>query len=185
VLAIALCTAATHVFAQSSVDSITDVANDMFAYINTNSPVRRMAPYTKWLPTDDVGMPDITIVPAAELTERYRSYAYTSPDLHQDTDLTVGAFYNFENETMYFKDTIDVGSVYGRAVVLHELVHHVQYVNGITFATCDSYRMQERQAYSLQLEYMLSNGFSEDDSTIIGLKWNKVFFGRSCTNPHQ
>ena len=172
---------ASMVFA-SDIDTVT---TDMLMYIHDNSPERKLSPYTKWLSTDDVDVPDIVIVPAADMTDVFRALSYANESEFQDTDVSVGAFYNHITQTMYFKDTLDVTSVLGQSIVLHELIHHVQLINGLNFNTCDSARFQERQAYAMQIDFMLANGYSQDDHMITGLKWNKLFFGRSCVNPHS
>jgi hypothetical protein len=183
-LAILLCVIPVAGTSQTSIHDITDITTEILEYIDTNSPVRIMAPNTKWLSTDGVELPGIVVLSADAMTSIYRSQAYTSEDQHHVLDESVGAFYNMDTQTMYFKDTIDINSVEGQAIVLHELVHHVQKSNGITYDACESIHMQERQAYTMQIEYMLDNGYYKDDLIIIGLTWNKMFFGRSCRYRH-
>jgi hypothetical protein len=183
-LAVLLCMIPVAATSQTSIHDITDITTEILEYIDTNSPVRMLTPHTKWLSTDGVELPDIVILPADDMVNVYREQAYVSQDQHHDIDHAVGAYYNIETQTIYFKDTIDVNTVEGQAIVLHELVHHVQQSNEITYDSCESIHMQERQAYAMQIKYMLANGYHKDDQLIIGLTWNKIYFGRSCRYRH-
>lgn len=65
----------------------------------------------------------------------------------------IEAFYDKDNKKILIRDNIDLSSIYGKSVLLHELVHFIQYQNGIDKKVeCRS--MLERDAYDIQREYL-------------------------------
>lgn len=68
----------------------------------------------------------------------------------------VHALYSHEEATIYLSSDVDLHSIQGASVLLHELVHHYQNVSG----AMDGYsciRESERLAYQTQRLYLESN----------------------------
>ncbi len=65
--------------------------------------------------------------------------------------------YDHDRGIIYISDGIDLDSTYGKSVVLHELVHHLQFVHKQNEkVTCR--KSLERLAYELQHQYLLEHG---------------------------
>lgn len=60
----------------------------------------------------------------------------------------IGAFQRAER--VYLLETLDMGNPLHRAVLLHELVHYVQWVARGEAKTCEEYHAREVQAYEIQ-----------------------------------
>ncbi len=68
----------------------------------------------------------------------------------------VHALYGHEQATIYLSDHVDLTTIQGASVLLHELVHHYQNVSG----AMDGYscvRESEKLAYEIQKEYLVAN----------------------------
>jgi hypothetical protein len=68
---------------------------------------------------------------------------------------SVVALYEWQTATIYLPAKWDVARMYDRAVLLHELVHHVQYFNNVP-AACAA--QHERQAYALTAKWLAEQG---------------------------
>lgn len=81
----------------------------------------------------------------------------SSEELAQEYGAPVWALYSHRTSTVYLSDQVDLSSIRGASILLHELVHHYQNVSG----AMDSYsciRESERLAYETQRIYLESNG---------------------------
>jgi Zn-dependent peptidase ImmA (M78 family) len=67
--------------------------------------------------------------------------------------------YNFNKGDIYLLDRIDLDTVEGRSVLLHELVHFLQYEHGIE-KTVSCKRKLELLAYTLEKKYLISHNVS-------------------------
>ena len=91
-------------------------------------------------------LPEIHQAPLAEIRERFCQ-----------GHCAVQAFYKPE-EGIYIDEAFDLEhDAFARSVLLHELVHHLQRVQG-TFqgmpSACDRWYAAERQAYAIQNRYL-------------------------------
>jgi hypothetical protein len=80
----------------------------------------------------------------------------TSEELIRIYGAPVHALYSHEAGTIYLSDHVDMGSIQGASVLLHELIHHYQNTSG----AMDGYsciRQSEKLAYELQREYLEKN----------------------------
>lgn len=59
----------------------------------------------------------------------------------------------YQNNTIYLKHDID--TLKGKAILIHELVHHIQHEQQI-YGNC--LKSKEYQAYHIQNEFLLKNG---------------------------
>lgn len=76
--------------------------------------------------------------------------------LHQKFGGPVHALYDHKKEIIYLADDIDLATLEGASILLHELVHHYQKVSG----ALDSYsciRASEKLAYETQRQFLLAN----------------------------
>jgi len=86
--------------------------------------------------------PDVVVMGSADLNKKYGS--------------PVHALYAHHEAKIYLSSHIDLGTIQGASVLLHELVHHYQNVSG----AMDGYscaRESERLAYETQRDYLESN----------------------------
>jgi len=67
----------------------------------------------------------------------------------------VVAMYDSELFTMFLNEDIDPNSPEGYSVILHELVHHVQNMNGLSNTSCPG--NLEHDAYRIQITYLKQN----------------------------
>ncbi len=75
------------------------------------------------------------------------------------------ALYAKEERVVYLSDQIDLSTLLGRSILLHELVHHLQRANGVHFECPEA---TEAQAYQLQSQWLHEQGI-KDSSSLIGL----------------
>ncbi|MGH1438960.1 MAG: DUF6647 family protein [Cellvibrionaceae bacterium] len=86
--------------------------------------------------------PDVVVMSSADLNKKYGS--------------PVHALYAHHEAKIYLSSHIDLATIQGASVLLHELVHHYQNVSG----AMDGYncaRESERLAYETQRVYLESN----------------------------
>jgi len=74
---------------------------------------------------------------------------------HGSEKCDVVAWYNNEG-TIFLDDRLEGNTdAYTRSVVVHELVHYLQDISGkYTDMDCDLYAKREREAYSVQKQYL-------------------------------
>ena len=69
----------------------------------------------------------------------------------------VAGLYQFKQNIIYLRDDIDVRSIKGRALLVHELVHFLQHEGGLRArARCKQHL--EPIAYELQIHYLAQHG---------------------------
>ncbi len=91
--------------------------------------------------------PDVRIVPQAEVVRLACGRA-----------CPVLAIYTPEHR-IYLSDTVNLETLQGRSVLVHELVHHIQDLRaGGPAADCPEAARREAEAYGAQLEYVVRNG---------------------------
>lgn len=78
---------------------------------------------------------------------------------------TADALYEVETATIYLSDRIDLDTVYGKSVLLHELVHHVQHQTNLDDIVCGHWFV-EADAYSVQAEFLKMH----DDKALTGIR---------------
>lgn len=68
------------------------------------------------------------------------------------------SLYARESDVIYLRDTWKSTDLFDRSLLLHELVHHLQRLNGVKTACPEEY---EGQAYHLQIEWLREQGVKE------------------------
>jgi len=91
--------------------------------------------------------PPIDLIPSEEIQKRY-----TAED---PTSFQIGAFYSVKDRTIYLPDSWRSNTLRDRSILLHELVHHLQYLNHVK-VTCETER--EFQAFKLQAAWLSEQG---------------------------
>ena len=111
---------------------------------------------------DDIALPTVRRVATETLLAKAFSYR---PSTHQPSGSKhrVRGLYDNSNRIIYIADDIDLGSTDGRAVLLHELVHHLQFMAGHqTDLQCIN--ELEPAAYEIEAEYLASHRQQLDPS---------------------
>ncbi len=66
--------------------------------------------------------------------------------------------HNLMRGHVYLSDRVDLSTVKGQSVLLHELVHVYQIQNGMVGDTCQDHYAAERQAYIMQNTFLRRRG---------------------------
>jgi uncharacterized protein DUF6647 len=69
------------------------------------------------------------------------------------TKLNILGLYNFNNKTIYLLDSVDLKTEVGRGVLLHELVHYLQYEEQLD-KNVDCKNELEALAYTIEAQYL-------------------------------
>jgi hypothetical protein len=114
-------------------------------------------------------LPEIKQVSNVELAEVI--FEGNVPAGYQEYQLA--ALYQNNLNRIYVSNVIDIDSDYGKSVLLHELVHFLQYKVGY-HENNDCLRSLEVDAYRLQNKYLVSNGHQPTISAM------DIFFRSVC-----
>ena len=68
---------------------------------------------------------------------------------------TLYAFYDPEHDAIYLNSAFDRFNAFDKGVLLHELLHYVQDVNGTVGKKFECLRQSELEVYPLQKKYLL------------------------------
>lgn len=86
--------------------------------------------------------PEVVVMSAKNLQDKYGS--------------PVHALYAHHEAVIYLSDSVDLSTMQGASVLLHELVHHYQNVSGaMEWYNC--IQESEKQAYEIQKDYLVAN----------------------------
>ena len=89
-------------------------------------------------------IPTVIFLPQDQLNTMYFK------DHHEHTS-TLHGLYNKDIDTIFLPDTWDRRSAWDMGVLLHEMIHYLQDVNGVEFL-CD--QQMERDAWPIQQDYL-------------------------------
>lgn len=106
---------------------------------------------------DSSNVPDVLFVPQDKLVEIL--YQGNVPQGLDVDSVSVAGLYNYKDGNIYLLDDIDVSTIEGKAVLLHELVHYLQYQHGVDKSVA-CMRKLERSAYDAQAKYLQEHGKS-------------------------
>lgn len=81
------------------------------------------------------------------------AFGESMPASMNASELKVYGLYNFKNETVYLLDEINLSTIKGRAVLVHELVHYAQYRDGLNNRVRCVNEL-ETLAYQLEARYL-------------------------------
>lgn len=117
-------------------------------------PAKDVAPLVDWIVAKTgwavYEAPLIRFVPYAELVKKFTG--------KKPTDFHVEAIYSDQDHSIYLPDGWRAEDLRARSVLLHELVHHLQYLNHVK-ATCES--EYELQAFKLQVAWLDEQGVDD------------------------
>ena len=84
-----------------------------------------------WIGQQDIGLQGIDKIPALARVSRAEllmmAFGNKLPRAVDKNEVNVYGLYNFENETIYLLDSIGLDSERGRSILVHEVVHYLQY----------------------------------------------------------
>ena len=99
-------------------------------------------------------LPDIRKVSAQKIAEI--AFGGELPAAVNPENLNLFGLYNFNEKAVYLLDSIDLASNEGKGILLHELVHYLQYQTGVSDdAKCTN--ELESLAYVLEAKFLESN----------------------------
>ena len=117
----------------------------LLIWISSNTP----------LAYNDSHVPAVIKVPQAKLVRlRYQGNLPNNLDVNS---INLDGVYNFEDSTIYLNDSIDLSTIEGQAVLVHELIHYLQYRHGID-KSVNCIRELEPMAYEAHAKYLTEHG---------------------------
>ncbi len=105
---------------------------------------------------DDV-LPAIVWVSARAMVDV--AFGKNLPKSVNPDKLQIFGLYNFRDKSIYLLDTIDLNTEEGKAILLHEIVHYLQYSQGMDKNVACKNEL-EKLAYSLEAYYLETHGAS-------------------------
>lgn len=140
-----------------------ETRNDSFLYhevINFNEEIdgllawisQKISPYN---PDVTVETPRLMNLPRLELYKM--AFGKDLPLSIDKLNSKIYGLYNYQDETIYLLDSVDLNTNKGKSILLHELVHYFQYKNGYhNRVVCKN--QLEYLAYYLEAQYMQEQG---------------------------
>ncbi len=105
-------------------------------------------------------IPELQVLPQTALTRLLYEeslLARLTPKELRNLESDVAALYDNRNNTIYVAANIDVHSAHGNSVLVHELVHFLQFAQGKN-EEADCISALEDDAYRIQAKYMKAHG---------------------------
>ncbi|MEM7467880.1 MAG: DUF6647 family protein, partial [Pseudomonadota bacterium] len=118
-----------------------------------------------WISAQDISVSTLLQSPKVERSTPRQmlrmAFGEDMPASMKASELKVFGLYNFKNETVYLLNEIQLDTIRGRAVLVHELVHYAQYRDG------ENNRVRcvnelETLAYELEAKYLAEYGVQPD-----------------------
>jgi hypothetical protein len=153
--------------ASSALATPTVTENDIRGYlaqIQEMSPQKHLMDPSPLFITEGVELPRIMFIDEAEM-----ALMSGTPAGH------VIAMYESYNSTVYLLDDIDLESIEGQSILLHELVHHVQNVSGVTDKNTNCPINLEFDAYKIQMAFLEENKDGVRPEFVKNMKANQIF----------
>ena len=95
----------------------------------------------------DIPHPNVVMMPPQELNEQYLKSSLAKTNHVEE----LWAYYNTQNQTIYLRADFRQYDPWHRSILLHELLHHVQYYNKVLYQCINQ---MEEQAWPLQKKYL-------------------------------
>ncbi len=121
--------------------SLQAIVSALMVYINT----------AMYITDSQIAAPEVRFVPQTQIEAKACD--------GESCGNVLGWFSN-EDETVYLKNTLDVqNNMQARGILLHELVHYVQYKHNIPSLEndCLTWKAREVQAYNIQYNWLYDN----------------------------
>jgi len=108
----------------------------------------------------DYGIPVIKYATGRELARMHygKGFDAFSDDTKTTLSTNIGAVYNSSNNTIYLSDTTQIDTIGGQSVLVHEMVHHMQLLNG-KYQLAPCINALEAEAYTIQNEFLVQHGY--------------------------
>ncbi|MEQ8290361.1 MAG: hypothetical protein RIB78_11635 [Gammaproteobacteria bacterium] len=133
-----------HVINLDSYDNEKDLAKTLMLWIGQHTS----------LPQEQLNVPEITKVSGYEIASI--AFGGQIPKNVDPEKLQIYGLYNFHEKTVYLLDSIDLDTTEGKSILLHELVHFIQYeMNLEKDAACMN--ELEALAYTLEARFLDTN----------------------------
>jgi hypothetical protein len=100
-------------------------------------------------------LPNIQRLPRSKMYKL--AFGDNIPRVSSKPSASIYGLYNYEDKTIYMLDSIDINTTKGKAILLHELVHYLQYQNGHDHHVECKNRL-EYLAYYLEAAYLKEHG---------------------------
>lgn len=113
---------------------------------------QKISPYN---PDVTVTLPRLMNLPRQELYKM--AFGKDWPLSVDKVNSRIYGLYNFQDETIYLLDSVDLNTNKGKSILLHELVHYIQYKNGYHNRVMCKNQL-EYLAYYLEAQYMQEQG---------------------------
>ncbi len=120
----------------------------------------------------DVPHPKVVMLPPQQLTEQYKDTSLAKTNHIEE----LWAYYNTTNQTIYLRQDFRQYDPWHRSILLHELLHHIQYHNNVSYQCINQ---MEEEAWPLQKKYL--KDFHNIDWTY-DLLWYLLI--STCANPY-
>ena len=121
-----------------------------------------------WIRAQDISVATLLQSPKVERSSQQQmlrlAFGERMPASMNASELKVYGLYNFKNETVYLLDEIDLKTIRGRAVLVHELVHYAQYRDGANNRVRCVNEL-ETLAYQLEAKFLAQYGVQADFSS--------------------
>jgi hypothetical protein len=121
----------------------------LLMWISSNTP----------LAYDGLYLPEVVSVRQGELLNIL--YDGKVPQGTDAVSLEIAGLYHFEDGTIYLAHDVDLATIEGKAVLVHELVHYLQYRHGLDRSVPCMVAL-ERDAYAAQRKYLVEHGKTPD-----------------------
>ncbi len=95
----------------------------------------------------DIPHPRVVMMHPQELNEQYNKSILAKTNHVEE----LWAYYNTKNQTIYLRQDFRQYDPWHRSILVHELLHHVQYWNKVKFQCINQ---MEEQAWPLQKKYL-------------------------------
>ena len=118
-----------------------------------------------WIRAQDISVASLLQSPKVKRSTQQQmlqlAFGEQMPASMNATELKVYGLYNFKNETVYLLNEIDLSTIRGRAVLVHELVHYAQYRDGVNNRVRCVNEL-ESLAYKLEARFLTEYGIQPD-----------------------
>lgn len=116
----------------------------------------------KWLSNRTELKFDVSAIPSVQRASNDEliniAFSNNVPKAADVSALNIFGLYNFKTNTIFLRGDVDLKSPEGKAILLHELVHFVQYQNHLELKV-DSVKGLEALAYMLEANYLSNSGY--------------------------
>ena len=118
-----------------------------------------------WIRAQDITVATLLQSPKVERSTQQEmlrlAFGEKMPASMDTSQLKVYGLYNFKNETVYLLNEINLSTIKGRAVLVHELVHYAQYREGVNNRVRCVNEL-ETLAYTLEAKFLAQHGIEAD-----------------------